>query len=100
MSNELKLLNNWLINSGIQNNVDPDKGGFNAWYSLKNKSYPFIYSEIIVTGEPSERSYLKGATTILFGHSFNDVRCISSIINIGFEQSLLSPENDLFKKAR
>jgi|TARA_B100001964_G_C14245278_1_gene607115 hypothetical protein len=62
MSNELKLLNNWLINSGIQNNVDPDKGGFNAWYSLKNKSYPFIYSEI--TGY--------GITTLLFLNSLKE----------------------------
>ena len=42
----IKLAENWLLNSGIQNQRGPHKGGFNAWYDITNKQYPFVYSEI------------------------------------------------------
>ena len=35
---------NWLLNSGIQNNCKD--GGFNSWYEIEKRSYPFIYPEI------------------------------------------------------
>lgn len=57
-SDSFNAAKNWLLNSGIQNfnksgNIN---GGFNAWYDVQNKSYPFIYSEI--TGY--------GITTLLY----------------------------------
>ena len=51
-------IKNWLLNSGIQN-IGKDRhinGGFNSWFSMDKKNYPFIYSEI--TGY--------GITTLLF----------------------------------
>lgn len=42
----VKLAEDWLLNSGIQNIKGPHKGGFNAWYDIAQKQYPFIYSEI------------------------------------------------------
>lgn len=44
----VNLAKGWLLNSGIQN-IDKDEkinGGFNSWYDITDKSYPFIYSEI------------------------------------------------------
>ncbi|MAH43278.1 hypothetical protein CL614_06220 [archaeon] len=48
----------WLVNSGIQNiSLDTrTNGGFNSWYNLDEKKYPYIYSEI--TGY--------GITTLLY----------------------------------
>ncbi len=46
MQDRLKLAENWLLNSGIQNTSGSHKGGFNSWYDIVNKRYPFIYSEI------------------------------------------------------
>lgn len=48
----------WVLESGIQN-ISSDKkmnGGFNSWFDLDKKKYPFIYSEI--TGY--------GITTLLY----------------------------------
>lgn len=61
MDNELEsilLAREWILNSGIQNlNSNRTlKGGFNSWFDIEKKSYPFIYSEI--TGY--------GITTLLF----------------------------------
>ncbi len=42
----IKLAENWLLDSGIQNTSGQHKGGFNAWYDITNKQRPFIYSEI------------------------------------------------------
>ena len=36
----------WLLNSGIQNVSGKHSGGFNGWYDVDNKIYPFVYSEI------------------------------------------------------
>jgi len=49
---------NWILHSGIQN-ISADKkinGGFNCWFNLDKKNYPFTYSEI--TGY--------GITTLLY----------------------------------
>lgn len=52
---EIKLAQEWLLASGIQNPADTkdnhgrDVGGsFNAWYNPVNKTYSYIYSEISV----------------------------------------------------
>lgn len=50
---------NWLLSSGIQNTDGDHKGGFNGWYDIDSKTYPFVYSEI--TGY--------GITTLLFANS-------------------------------
>ena len=42
----IRLAENWLLNSGIQNTSGSHKGGFNAWYDPVKKQRPFIYSEI------------------------------------------------------
>lgn len=47
-----ELVKEWICSSGIQS----DSGGFYSWYDLKDKSYPYLYSEI--TGY--------GITTLLF----------------------------------
>ena len=49
---------NWILNSGIQNVATQVEleGGFNAWFNLEAKSYPYLYTEI--TGY--------GITTLLF----------------------------------
>jgi len=46
--NVVDLAKEWLLNSGIQNVGKDAKidGGFNSWFDMKNKNYPFIYSEI------------------------------------------------------
>ena len=49
----------WLLKSGIQNQDGEHAGGFNGWYDLDKKTYPFVYSEI--TGY--------GITTLLFLNS-------------------------------
>ena len=49
----------WLLESGIQNASGEHSGGFNGWYDLDKKTYPFVYSEI--TGY--------GITTLLFLNS-------------------------------
>ena len=36
----------WMLNSGIQNISGKHTGGFNGWYDLDKKLYPFVYSEI------------------------------------------------------
>jgi len=48
MVNTINLAKNWLLNSGIQNTSINNKtnGGFNSWFDIKSKEYPFIYSEI------------------------------------------------------
>lgn len=54
----IDLTREWLLNSGIQN-INKDKktnGGFNSWYDIDKRTYPFIYSEI--TGY--------GITTLLY----------------------------------
>lgn len=47
-NNPALLAAEWLLHSGIQNTSDDPRvhGGVNAWYDLKTKSYPFLYSEI------------------------------------------------------
>ena len=50
----------WVLESGIQN-LDKDQktnGGFNGWFDVSSKSYPFIYSEITGYGM-SSMVYLK-----------------------------------------
>lgn len=42
----IRLAEDWLLNSGIQNTSGSHKGGFNAWYDPIRKQCPFIYSEI------------------------------------------------------
>jgi uncharacterized protein YyaL (SSP411 family) len=39
---------NWLLKSGIQDNSEDltYRGGINAWYDVRDRRYPFIYSEI------------------------------------------------------
>ncbi len=56
----LYTIKNWLLDSGIQNTGKGRhiNGGFNSWFSMGKKNYPFIYSEI--TGY--------GITTLLFLH--------------------------------
>lgn len=49
----------WMLNSGIQNTSGEHSGGFNGWYDIDKKIYPFVYSEI--TGY--------GITTLLFFNS-------------------------------
>jgi hypothetical protein len=48
MVGRVNLAKKWLLNSGIQKISKNKKinGGFNSWYDLKSKTYPFIYSEI------------------------------------------------------
>jgi len=39
----------WMLNSGIQNHSHENQqisGGFNCWYDIERKEYPFIYAEI------------------------------------------------------
>lgn len=45
---QIKDLENWIINSGIQNTQGEKKhlGGFNSWFNLDFQEYPFIYTEI------------------------------------------------------
>lgn len=50
----------WMLHSGIQNTPGKHAGGFNGWYDIDKKIYPFVYSEI--TGY--------GMTTLLFLNSF------------------------------
>ncbi|MBI1978607.1 MAG: glycoside hydrolase family 47 protein [Candidatus Aenigmarchaeota archaeon] len=64
MNNEQKsisLAKEWILNSGIQNlnSNGAFNGGFNSWFDVEKKRYPFIYSEI--TGY--------GLTTLLFLNS-------------------------------
>ena len=42
----ISLAKEWILNSGIQNLNGTLKGGFNSWFDIDNKNYPFIYSEI------------------------------------------------------
>jgi len=58
VNKSISLLNNWILSSGIQNinKSSSVNGGFNSWFSMDKKSYPFVYSEI--TGY--------GITTLLF----------------------------------
>ncbi len=58
LNKNLMMSKNWLINSGIQNTSSDTKtnGGFNSWFDLDTKKYPYIYSEI--TGY--------GITTLLY----------------------------------
>ncbi len=45
---ELELVENWLLNSGIQDQSKEDirRGGVYAWYDTSINSYSFLYSEI------------------------------------------------------
>lgn len=56
--NSIDLVKKWLIDSGIQNigTVKETNGGFNGYFDIKKKDYPFVYSEI--TGY--------GITTLLY----------------------------------
>src|SRR3989338_6259122 len=49
----------WILDSGIQNTNGSHAGGFNGWYDIDKKNYPFVYSEI--TGY--------GITTLIFLNS-------------------------------
>lgn len=61
MEDALNKSRNWLLNSGIQNSEGRNRGGFNGWYDLDMKSYPFVYPE--TTGY--------GISTLLY---FNSIR--------------------------
>lgn len=54
----IDMIKKWLLYSGIQNVNKDEKinGGFNSWFDMEKKKYPFIYSEI--TGY--------GITTLLY----------------------------------
>src|SRR3989338_3442009 len=54
----------WMTKSGIQNEAGEHAGGFNGWYDIDRKTYPFVYSEI--TGY--------GITTLLFMNSLKVAR--------------------------
>jgi hypothetical protein len=43
---ESVLANKWLLNSGIQNDDGPSRGGFNSWFDLERQDYSYVYSEI------------------------------------------------------
>lgn len=58
--NPVKLAENWIMNSGIQNIEGEEKGGFNAWFNLDSRDYSYVYSEI--TGY--------GITTLLYLSKF------------------------------
>jgi len=54
----------WIVKSGIQNEAGEHAGGFNGWYDMDKRTYPFVYSEI--TGY--------GITTLLFLNSLRNDR--------------------------
>lgn len=62
LDENINLAAEWLLSSGIQNISGPHAGGFNGWYDIDKKSYPFVYSEI--TGY--------GITTLLFLNSLKN----------------------------
>jgi uncharacterized protein YyaL (SSP411 family) len=59
-SKEVMMARDWILTSGIQNTGGTEKGGFNAWYDIKDDNYSFVYSEI--TGY--------GITTLLYINKF------------------------------
>lgn len=44
VKNQFDKLVEWFLNSGIQNKGN--YGGFNAWYDMDSRSFPYVYSEI------------------------------------------------------
>lgn len=61
LNENIRLVIDWILNSGIQNIDGSHAGSFNAWYEPENKTYPFLYSEI--TGY--------GITTLLYTNTMD-----------------------------
>jgi len=59
----LKLVSNWISNSGIQNK----EGGFHAWHDIDSNKYAFLYSEITGYGITS---------LLLINKLYNQPECV------------------------